>query len=270
MSTTDFNDSAWQLPSVQTHEFHPKQTRYCIVIPVINEGEHIQQQLQRMQKQKIFERADIIIADGGSTDKSVEPARLKALQVRTLLVKTGSGKLSAQLRLAYAYALRQGYAGVITIDGNGKDGLEAIPNFISRLDQGYDFIQGSRFIPGGRAINTPPLRWLAIRLVHAPLISLGARYWFTDTTNGFRGYSRALLLDERVQPFRNMFVTYELLAYLSIRAPRLHYKIAEIPVRRIYPDNGKIPTKINFHGHVELIKILWRAIGGKYNPTRQS
>ena len=267
MNLSVLSDSDWQLPLFEIHELKPKETRYCIVIPVINEGDHIRQQLKRMQEQKISEKADIVIADGGSNDGSIDPALFKALNVRTVLVKTGPGKLSAQLRMAYAYALRQGYAGIVTVDGNGKDGLEAIPNFMRMLDQGYDFIQGSRFISGGQAINTPLARWLGIRCVHAPLISLGARHWFTDTTNGFRAYSRRLLLDKRVQPFRDIFTTYELLAYFSVRAPRLNYKIIEIPVRRTYPASGKIPTKIHSQGYWVLIRILFQAVRGKYNPA---
>lgn len=261
------DDRRWQLPSFMVEEFTGKQRAYCVVIPVINEGERIHRQLQSMQVQAIAQVADIIIADGGSTDGSLDRHLLESWQVRTVLVKIGAGKLSAQLRMAYAYALRQGYEGIITVDGNGKDGVEAIPNFIKELQDGYDFIQGSRFVSGGEAINTPIYRLAAIRLMHAPLISLAARHWFTDTTNGFRGYSRAFLLDQRVQPFRAVFDTYELLAYLSVRAPRLRYKTKEIPVRRAYPAGGKIPTKINSHGYLTLVQILWKTLLGRYNPS---
>lgn len=262
---TPLNDSAWQLPSFTTHEFFPRRTKYCVCIPVINEGERIKKQLDAMRE--IAAQADIIICDGKSTDGSMDTGKLAPTGIRTLLTKTGPGKLSAQLRMGYAYALRQGYEGIITVDGNGKDGVEAIPSFIHELDAGGDFIQGSRFVPGGVAINTPAIRWWAIKLVHAPALSLGAHFWFTDTTNGFRGYSRRFLLDPRVQPFRDIFSTYELLAYLTVRAPRLKFNTKEIPVTRQYPASGKVPTKINhFSGHVDLLKIIFKAASGQYNP----
>lgn len=257
----------WQVPAHETHELAPKQREYCVCIPIINEGERIQTQLRQMQAANIPDHADIIICDGGSSDGSTATDFLAAVGVRTLLVKTGDGKLSAQLRMGYAYALQQGYRGIVTIDGNNKDNVEAIPDFIAALQEGYHFVQGSRFIKGGVAINTPTSRYWAIRLIHAPLISLAARQWFTDTTNGFRAYSRDLLLDERVQPFRDIFSTYELLAYLSVRPSQLGYRATEIPVVRRYPDKGKVPTKIKgFQGNIALIKILLDNLAGAYNP----
>lgn len=261
------NAQNWQIPAYDTHEFAPRRHDYCVCIPIINEGERIQTQLKHMKAIDTPAHADVIICDGGSTDGATDHAFLKGQGVRTLLVKTGPGKLSAQLRMGYAYALRQGYTGIITIDGNNKDNPEAIPDFIAALKAGYGMVQGSRFVRGGRAINTPKVRYWAIRTIHAPLISLGAGFWYTDTTNGYRGYSRDYLLDERVQPFRDVFATYELLAYLNVRAPRLGYKTIEIPVTRQYPPTGKTPTKIKgFRGNSRLMSIIFDTIRGKYNP----
>ena len=62
-------------------------------------------------------------------------------------------------------------------------------------------------------------------------------------------------------------MTYELLAYLSVRASQLGYKTCEIPVTREYPKKGKTPTKISFFkGNSELIKILIKNFFGVYNP----
>lgn len=260
-------DAHWQVPAFDLHEFAPRRTEYCVCIPIINEGDRIRRQLAEMAQQRIAESADILILDGGSSDGSTDLDFLRAQDVRVLLVKTGEGKLSAQLRMGYAYAMRQGYQGVVTIDGNDKDNVDAIPAFIQSLRDGWDLVQGSRFIPGGQAINTPLSRYLAIKLIHAPLISLGARFRYTDTTNGYRAYSRRLLLDARVQPFRDLFMTYELLAYMSVRAPQLGYKVKEIPVTRQYPPSGKTPTKIKgVQGNLKLIGILLNTVRRQYSP----
>jgi len=257
----------WQVPAYDLPLWLGRQQEWCVVIPIINEGDRIRNLLRRMAVLSIPTRADIIIVDGGSTDGSLEPTALQALSVRGLLIKTGPGKLSAQLRCGYAFALEQGYAGIITIDGNDKDDPEAIPRFIEALKDGVDFVQASRYIPGGIAENTPKLRDLAIRWIHAPLLSWFSGLHWTDTTQGFRAYSRKLLLDPRVAPFRDIFEGYELLAYLSYRVPRLGYRCIELPTARRYPASGKIPTKISsVKGNLSVLQVLLRVCIGRYNP----
>ena len=141
--------ASWQVPTFESSLWLGRRHPWCVVIPVINEGERIKSLLSRMTAIKIDGIADIIIVDGGSTDGSLENESLQQQGVRGLLVKTDPGKLSAQLRCAYAFALDQGYEGIITIDGNDKDDPVAIPRFIDALKQGIDFVQASRFISGG-------------------------------------------------------------------------------------------------------------------------
>lgn len=255
---------AWEYPAFEEAVFSNKQNKYCICIFVINEGEKIQKQLQRMKQYAGI--VDIIVADGGSTDGSLEHTFLKSVNVRAILTKRGPGKLSAQMRMAFAWALNEDYEGVVVIDGNGKDDVSAIPNFVDLLEKGYDHIQGSRFIPGGKAINTPLSREIGLHLIHAPLISIASRKRHTDTTNGFRAYSARLLEDNDINVFRNVFQTYELHYYLAIEASqRTQYKTIETPVIRAYPKKGKTPTKISpIKGNLHILGVLFKAISGKY------
>lgn len=253
------------VPSHERHDFGPKRHRYCVAVFVINEGERVRTQLREMAA--LADQIDIVVADGGSTDGSLAVDSLDDFRLRALLVKRGPGKLSAQMRMAIAFAIDEGYDGLVVIDGNGKDDHSAIPRFIQLLDEGYDHIQGSRYIPGGVGINTPRLRTFGVRLVHAPLISIAARTRHTDTTNGFRAYSRALLSDRRVQPLRDIFVGYELHYYLAIRAARLGFRVIETPVTRRYPSTGKIPTKISpVKGNFLVLRTLVAAVLGRFDP----
>ena len=262
-----FSERNWDVPAFDIDHLRDKQSRYSLVIPVINEGERIRRQLQATYDLGLTDLVDTIIADGGSTDGSLDREFLKSVNVRTVITKTGPGKLSAQLRCAYAVSLIDGYDGIITIDGNGKDSVESISNFAEALDNGVDYAQASRFVPGGKSENTPLSRLLAIRLLHAPLLSLAARRWFSDTTQGFRAYSARYLLDDRVQPFRPVFLKYELLAYLTVRASQLGLKTSEVPTARLYPANEKIPTKISSAGaHMDLVGVLFSTLKGDYHP----
>jgi len=257
--------ASWQVPEFETLLWSGRQHPWCVVIPVINEGSRIKSLLVRMATLKIESFADIIIVDGGSTDGSLSLESLQENGVSGLLLKTGFGKLSAQLRCAYAFALEHGYEGIVTIDGNNKDDPAAIPRFIEALQQGVDFVQASRFIPGGVAENTPTSRDFAIRFIHAPLLSLFSGFHWTDTTQGFRAYSRKLLIDQKLAVFRDIFLTYELLAYLSYRAPKLGYRCIELSSIRRYP-KGEVPTKIsNFSGNWAVLKILLKTCIGRFD-----
>lgn len=254
----------WQIPEFKANNFRKKQTRYCICIPVLNEGGKIKKQLKKLLP--FSKITDIIIADWGSTDGSTNPGFLKKMGVRTLLTLQSPGKQGTQLRMGFSYALQQGYKGIIQIDGNNKDGVRAISNFIEALDEGYDYLQGSRFIKGGKAINTPPMRYFAVRFLASPILSLGAKYRYTDVTNGFRAYSRKYLLHPKVQPFRDIFINYELNMYLTVRANQSGLKTKEIPVERRY-EKGKVHTKIStFRGNSNFLLSQLKAALGFYNP----
>jgi dolichol-phosphate mannosyltransferase len=259
-----------EVPAFRADVWKARASEICVAVFVINEGERIRAQVAEMRE--LASTIDIVIADGGSTDGSLDPDYLIDNGIRALLTKTGPGKLSAQMRMVFAWTRVEGYSGVVVIDGNGKDNVDAIPDFVKLLEQGYDHIQGSRFIPGGHAVNTPLSRLLGVRLLHSPLISLASRVRQTDTTNGFRGYSMRLITDPEVSVFRSVFATYELHYHLAIEAGRMkRFRTVETPVTRAYPASGEVPTKISpVKGNLRVLGILFKAVAGRYKvPKKQ-
>ncbi len=253
----------WEPPVFERHVFAPKRTPCCIVVVVMNEGERLKGQLARMRERAPL--ADIVIADKRSTDGSTDEAFLRSMGVRALLVTDESG-LSTATRAGIAFALEEGYEGVVTIDGNGKDGVEALPLFLEKLGQGYDLAQGSRFMKGGVHSNTPLLRYISIRFVAPPILWLGCRRWYTDPTIAFRAMSSRFLRDERVQPVRAVFVKFNLQHYFIYRAAKLGFRIAEIPVIRRYPAAGPVPTKVTVPGLFVFLWELVNTVAGVYDP----
>ena len=126
------------IPAFECTEFTSRQKDYVVLIPVINEGNRILNELNRAKQANISSYADIVICDGSSTDGSMEHEKLVALNVNTLLVKKSAGKQGAQLRMGIWWALQRGYKGVITIDGNDKDSIEDVPRFIEKIESIID------------------------------------------------------------------------------------------------------------------------------------
>lgn len=263
--SSQIDDSTWQIPDFEVARYSGQKHPIALVIPVINEGDRIRGQLRQIQAAN--PPVDVVIADGGSTDGSLDPDFMRDVGVVAVLVKTGDGKLSAQLRMAYSWCLRASYSGIVTMDGNGKDGVEAVAEMVRMLEEGYDYVQASRYLPGGQAENTPLDRAIANRFIHAPLLSLGGRHWYTDTTNGFRAYSARYLLDPRVQPFRDVFQRYELLFYLTVRAGQIGMRIGDVPAVRRYPKRSPTPTKIDsISKKLDVLRQTLDAALGRYAP----
>lgn len=254
------------IPNYKKNVYSNKENRYCLLIPVWNESIRFRNQLEKMLDLEIHKVVDIIICDAGSTDGSNDEDMLKKHKINTLLTRIGNGKYSTDLRMGYDFALQRGYKGCITIDGNDKDDSKSVIDFINKLDEGYDYIQGSRFIKGGVAINTPKIRYLALKLINEPIMSFCAGRRLTDTTNGFRAYSEKFLTNKKVSLFREIFYGYELIYYLPIRACELGFNVIEIPVIRKYP-KGEIPSKVGgIKGNIYQLSILFHILMKDYNP----
>lgn len=151
----------------------------------------------------------------------------------------------------------------VTIDGNGKDDPYSVPRFIGALELGVDSSSGLAVSYGGGRGGK-----------HADVAGsrdsfyscADVKYGFGIQMDGYGVYSRAMLLDSRVAPFRDVLVTYELLAYLSYRVPKLEYWCEELPtVRRCL--KGEPTTKISsVKGNFSVLQVLFCACFGSYNP----
>jgi len=256
--------TVFDIPPSELQKFRDKSSNYCLAVIVWNEGERIRRQIERMAKW--VDLVDLVIVDGGSDDGSLKDGHIKENLVSALVTVHERG-LGTGVRAAIAYASEEGYQGLITMDGNGKDDLEGLPLMVDGLKEGYGLVQGSRFLPGGSHERTPRERLFGIKWIVAPLMSLFAQITVTDPTNGFRGLSRDYLLDSRLQPLRKQFVGFSLQLYLVYRAGSLGHGFKEVPVGRSYPPDGSIPTKIigwtpRFRFFVE----FFRVITGLENP----
>jgi dolichol-phosphate mannosyltransferase len=251
-------------PPCAKHVFSPRLRDYCLIIPVLDEGEKFTRQLEALQPFR--DQVDIIISDGGSRDGATDLALMQG-RARALLINHGRVGLSVQYRQMLRFALDEDYIGLIAMDGNGKDSVDSIPDFLAALKQGVDLVQGSRFMPGGFHANTPPDRVWGIRLVFNPIMRLGSGFRYTDGINGYKGFSPRFLRDPRLDLFRDVFVNYNLQYYLNYQAPRLGYTVREIPVRRVYPMTGRNYSKIRgMTGRLGLLAALLATVTGRYNP----
>lgn len=251
-----------QLPKYTVEYFFEKKNKYALLIPTLNEGERIQEQLKKIKSLSLENVVDIFISDSNSTDKSLEKNFLQECSIRAK-INVSEGRQGSAFRAGINEIFEQNYDGIITVDGNNKDSMHSIFDFVEKLEDGYDFVQGSRFMQGGKHKNTPFVRLLAMKLILIPTVNILANHNYTEIASAFRAYSTKLLKEADV--LRDCFISYEFLWYMSVFAAKNNYKITEIPTERYYPKTKKTPTKISLKDCFDILFQVYYLAKGKYD-----
>jgi dolichol-phosphate mannosyltransferase len=239
------SDDVWPLPDVTLRMPSGTDPRAAhskvLVMPfAFNEGEKIRTTLSRFPRQRDY---DLIVMDDGSSDGSLDDVDT-VFGVGVLRHGRNLG-VGAAMKTAFTYALHNGYEIFVAVAGNNKDDPTQIDRLLEPiLKHGYDFVQGSRFLPGGYYGDMPTYRILATKLAHPVLLSLVAGKRITESTNGFRAFRLSLLRDERINWRQAWLDRYELEPYLLYKAVKLGYKHTEVPVTKIYPPRRLGYTKM--------------------------
>ena len=113
--------------------------------------------------------------------------------------------------LLFAYALVKGYQGMVHMDGNNKDDPDFLATYVSHLERWLRLRRGVPISQRGPVDQCSALSRTGHSLDPCTTISLAAYRRFSDTTNSYRGYSRRLIEDPRIKPFRKIFNSYNFL-----------------------------------------------------------
>jgi dolichol-phosphate mannosyltransferase len=209
--------------------------RVLVATFAFNEGGKILTTVQRIVAAVTH---DVVVMDDGSTDGSMDA--LRPLRVNIISSDRNIG-IGAMMKRSFEHAIEGGYDVLVIMAGNNKDDPAEIGRLLLPIEkEGKDFVQGSRYLPGGQHGGMPIYRRLATR-VHPLLFSLAARKWVSESTNGFRAFRVALLKDSRIDWRQDWLNQYELEPYLLFKTIRLGYKHTEVPVTKIYP-----PRKLGY------------------------
>jgi dolichol-phosphate mannosyltransferase len=211
-----------------------------LAVPVaFNEEKKIGRVLDRFTPGLVDE---VLVIDDASTDGTPDVIVEKGAKIITHKTRSGVG---AAIRTAIRYARENSFDVIVILAGNDKDRPTEIPRLIKPIiEEGYDFIQGSRYLPGGDFGNMPFYRQLATRLVHPLLFSLFSRCRITDSTNGFRAIRLSIFDDPRINLDQDWLDKYELEPYIMYQAIRLGYRFKEVAVTKIYPPKELGYTKM--------------------------
>ena len=217
-----------------------------LVSPVaFNENVKLKSVIERFLKSPVRSTVDYLIVDDCSTDGTTEVIESYANQgVNTIKHNKRSG-VGAAIRTAIKYAIKNNYDTLVIMAGNDKDNPDEISVLIDPiLKEGFDFIQGSRYLHSdGIGGDMPFYRKIATRL-HPMLMRLITGEKVTDTTNGFRAFRLSIFNDKKIDIDQQWLEQYELEPYLLYKVLKLNYKFKEAPVTKIYPSKKLGYTKM--------------------------
>ncbi|MDO8675745.1 MAG: glycosyltransferase family 2 protein [Candidatus Omnitrophota bacterium] len=208
-----------------------------LVCPVAyNERVKIKNVIDRFLKSRAFGKTDYCIVDDGSDDGTSEVIAGFAPQGVRTVKHPGRSGVGAAIRTAIRYAQNNHYDVLVIMAGNDKDDPEEIPLVAGPVvEQGFDVVQGSRYLgKAGSSGDMPFYRKVATRL-HPFIFSIFTGRKLTDTTNGFRAMRVAIFDDKRINLDQEWLNSYELEPYVLYKAITLGYKFKEVPVTKIYP-----------------------------------
>ena len=214
--------------------------RIGVVVPVFNEKGKIGRAVGKVPKDFV---AETVVVSDASDDGSDEEAREQGATVLRHEKTLGVG---AAIRTGIDHCLEKGYEIIVVMAGNDKDAPSEIPRLVEPIiERGFDYVQGSRYLPGGQFGRMPAHRTVLTR-AYAWLVRAVTRFPITDATNGFRAIRASLLRDPRLKLHQDWLNRGELEYYLQLQAIRLGFKVCEVPVTKIYPDltSYKSYTKI--------------------------
>jgi dolichol-phosphate mannosyltransferase len=212
---------------------------YSVVLPVFNEEKKI---CRVIEKLKACDIHNIVVVDDGSTDSSAKVCEDLGAHVISLGSTIGVGRA---LVTGMNYVKELGHEYCVIMAGNDKDDATEIPRLLEPIIAGdADFVQGSRWLEGGKAGGDMPLyRRFATRL-HPFLFSAACGKDLTESTNGFRAFRLSLLDDERINLGQKWLDGYEMEPYFLFKVIVLKYRHLEVPCTKIYPAKKLGNTKM--------------------------
>jgi len=208
----------------------------AVVLPALNEEGKIGPSVRRQPRDLVDH---VIVVDDGSSDGTAGEARAAGADVLQHTRNTGVG---AAIRTGIRRADELGVDLCAIMAGDDQDDPQQLPRLAEAIvGGGHDFVQGSRYLRGGRCVNQPLSRTVMTRGYSVAFSLLSGRR-VTDATNGYKLFRTSLAAGMDLD--QSWLDRYELEPYLLWNAVRSASWV-EVPVTKTYPaDRARGYTKM--------------------------
>ena len=213
--------------------------KIAVIIPALN----AERTLPRVVVESRAQLEPVLVIDDGSSDATGDVARAAGATVIRHPLNRGKG---GALKTGFAWALENGFDGVITLDADGQHLASEIPKFLrERESSGADLIIGGRSHLFEQML---PRRRMANRF-SAASIAFASGVGITDSQSGFRFYSANLLRKVKLRAHG-----FDMESEVIVRAGRRKFAIVTIPIELGFIDG--LSTS-HYKPLVDTMRIAW-------------
>jgi dolichol-phosphate mannosyltransferase len=213
--------------------------RVLAVVPAYNESGKIGAVVSKITSPLVTTK---LVVDDASTDGTSAEAESAGADI--VLRHPRNRGVGGAIRTGIDYAREHGYDIVVVLSGDDQHEPDELPSVLEPILSGeYDFIQGSRWIPGGSCPDITLFRRLFTKL-YAFLFSLVAGRQITDGTNGFRAFRVSLFSELGIDLWQSWLNTYELEPYLLYTAIKKGCRLKEVPITIRYHGKDTSTSKM--------------------------
>ncbi len=225
----------------------PDTVEITIVMPCLNEADTVAECIRKAQLglQRAGVKGEILIADNGSTDGSIEIAEKLGARVVRVKLKGYGNALKGGIEAAKANWIIMG-------DADDSYDFSEIDGFVKKLREGNELVMGCRLSGGGGKVMPGAMPW-SHYWIGNPMFTIMARYMFSSPINdvycGLRAFTKDLYqrLDLRCE---GMEFATEMIIKASIRKAI----IAETPIT-LHEDGRKAHAP-----HLKTFRDGWRTL----------
>lgn len=201
-----------------------------IVMPVANEERTMGQILDEILELPYDNLYLYPVIDSYSKDRTEEIIREREAvnsKVKCIFYKESTGVISCYLE-GFRQALADGAEQILEMDGGGSHLPSEIPQFLEKMEEGYDCVWGSRFMEGGSMMEQPLYRRILSKGgTFLSNLVLGTK--LKDMTSGFEGFQRAILENMNLEHFLSTGHMYQ----TEMRFYCRNLKTVEVPIHYV-------------------------------------
>lgn len=207
-----------------------KKNKVLIVVPIYNESENIEFIINDLKNVDY----DIVFINDASTDDSLIKLKANGVNVVSLPINLGIGGC---MQTGYLYAKENDYDIAIQYDGDGQHVAGHIKQLVKKIEGGYDYTIGSRYISDDNNFKSSAIRRIGIKMLSTLIYFLTGKK-ILDVTSGFRACNKELI---------NYFTKYYPTDYPEPEVvgslAKQGYRICETPVQMRKRQGGKSSIK---------------------------